>query len=483
MSVDIKVEIAQRLGVDDDELQPVLETVVQRIRQQVAHYGYARLAGLGTFRGRDGALLFEPDPALAEAVNLRFAGLEPVPLQSSPVNDDPSRSDAEQVVAPEAGDPTTLPEEQPLSALADENEKETGWQDFDEAERNHPLGPLPPSAFEDAEYSVLDEEPVEEFDPVEPEDVFQAAVEPEPELEPDDENLGAVPAAREDEFEDGAEGDEEDEGPLQELSFDDGGDEESRDDAEGARAQPEEATVLAATAAQSDEAGEAVREADEEATERSLASDREPPAHEGEDRDWPSRSIESAGDEDLDSRRNTLLIVLGIVVLLAAAAVGYFAMQPPRGTEPEIAAETEQPVETPAVGDESVDEEADETVGNAESEDSDGTDEPPASTDSPDPAEQQAESTALRGAGGISTADGGFTIVVFSEISEGSAENVAQRYEGQGFRSDVIPSQEGGGTRFRVGVGQFETLEDAMDARNELAGTQLPADAWVYRLE
>ncbi len=71
---------------------------------------------------------------------------------------------------------------------------------------------------------------------------------------------------------------------------------------------------------------------------------------------------------------------------------------------------------------------------------------------------------------------------MYSETSEASAGQVAQEYGDEGFRSGVISSQNGV-TRYRVGVGQFETLEEATEARNQLAGSELPNDAWVHRLQ
>ena len=88
----------------------------------------------------------------------------------------------------------------------------------------------------------------------------------------------------------------------------------------------------------------------------------------------------------------------------------------------------------------------------------------------------------LRGGEDIDQALGGYTIVVVSETSEELARNAAQGWREQGFRVIILTDMQDGATRYRVGVGQFDLLEEAALTRDALAGGELPRDAWVFRI-
>ena len=80
MDLDLTHEIARRLGSSPKAVSPLLEEVVQRIRQKTGQGKVAPLPGIGIFRDRGTGLVFEPDPALAEIVNAPFAGLDVITL-------------------------------------------------------------------------------------------------------------------------------------------------------------------------------------------------------------------------------------------------------------------------------------------------------------------------------------------------------------------------------------------------------------------
>lgn len=63
---------------------------------------------------------------------------------------------------------------------------------------------------------------------------------------------------------------------------------------------------------------------------------------------------------------------------------------------------------------------------------------------------------------------GGYTIVVHSLKSMQRAEKNRQRLEAEGFRTLINEAAVGGTTYFRVGIGQFETVRDAMQAMSNL---------------
>ena len=88
----------------------------------------------------------------------------------------------------------------------------------------------------------------------------------------------------------------------------------------------------------------------------------------------------------------------------------------------------------------------------------------------------------LRGNEDIDRTIGGYTIIVFSETNEERALNAAQNWREQGFRAIVLSDMQDGAPRHRVGVGQFDALEEAARIRDALAGSELPQDAWVLRI-
>ena len=88
----------------------------------------------------------------------------------------------------------------------------------------------------------------------------------------------------------------------------------------------------------------------------------------------------------------------------------------------------------------------------------------------------------LRGDEDIDQTLGGYTIVVFSETNEERARNTAQSWREQGFRTIILPYMQNGATRYRVGIGQFDLLEEAVRTRDVLAGDELPRDAWILRI-
>ncbi|MXW65300.1 MAG: hypothetical protein F4Y00_09140 [Bacteroidetes bacterium SB0662_bin_6] len=88
----------------------------------------------------------------------------------------------------------------------------------------------------------------------------------------------------------------------------------------------------------------------------------------------------------------------------------------------------------------------------------------------------------LRGDEDIDRTLGGYTIIVFSETNEEDARNAAQSWREQGFRVIILPDMQDDTPRYRVGVGQFDLLEEAARIRDALAGSELPQDAWVLRI-
>ena len=87
----------------------------------------------------------------------------------------------------------------------------------------------------------------------------------------------------------------------------------------------------------------------------------------------------------------------------------------------------------------------------------------------------------LRGAAGIDPAAGGFTWVVASELDRAVAERRVDAYREQGLRAGVVAQEAGGRTRYRVSLGQFDSIAEAEARRADLP-TDVPADSWILRL-
>ncbi|MDX1531914.1 MAG: SPOR domain-containing protein [Rhodothermales bacterium] len=102
-----------------------------------------------------------------------------------------------------------------------------------------------------------------------------------------------------------------------------------------------------------------------------------------------------------------------------------------------------------------------------------------AATDVPAPPSEPADP--LRAAVAIAPADGGYTWVIASEASQAVAERRAEEFRARGFRTGVISAPLNGRTAHRVGIGQFETSDEALRYRDELPA-DVPEGTWLLRL-
>ncbi len=83
----------------------------------------------------------------------------------------------------------------------------------------------------------------------------------------------------------------------------------------------------------------------------------------------------------------------------------------------------------------------------------------------------------------LDPAAGGYTLIVASRLDRGRAEADAVRFRQRlgGLPVEVLAGTSNGETRYRVAVGQYATLEQALAQRAALAAA-LPPDTWVLRL-
>ncbi|WP_263820063.1 SPOR domain-containing protein [Salinibacter sp.] len=91
--------LAERLDIPEDQVRPLLSTMVEELRQRAASDG-VQLSGLGTFRKDGDALTFAPSPALQRRVNRPYEGLSAEALSPEAEPDASAAPDPSEEAAP-----------------------------------------------------------------------------------------------------------------------------------------------------------------------------------------------------------------------------------------------------------------------------------------------------------------------------------------------------------------------------------------------
>src|SRR5690625_2779637 len=183
----------------------------------------------------------------------------------------------------------------------------------------------------------------------------------------------------------------------------------------------------------------------------------------------------SPEDGDEERRRPKPWLIAAIIVVMAGAA-GLFVIQqdtspdevtftfdnPPASQQPGPTQADAPPPTVEDAADAGLDEPVDEPAA-----------EEPAATPTP-------PESPLRGEG-IDRSVSRYTLVVGSLQSAAVADEVAEEWRNRGFRTDIFSETANGVTRYRVGIGQFETINAADAARSGEIASQLPEGTWVYR--
>ncbi len=492
-------QLARALHLPPDAAQQTLHHLVSTLREQIEATGEAAVPGLGVFRRSGARLAFEPEEALVRAVNHRYAGLAPVeaaptssrsaptdkadtspvgfqPLPSlvddEPADDlvppeeaDDAASEAEVSVETEPQAPPETPEEPVLDDPAvDESPL------LDDVVAPEPLSDVDP---EEAEPAPETEEPaaIEEDETLE----VEAELPDEKEHDVDEDSLDVEEEVESEEgitFNDLSDLDTDDEDELGDEAFDDesgsldellAGTWKDRGDASETETHPlgampeepiEEAEYAVVEPEDEEDAVPMVAAAVEN-LEPEFAEDPELTAA----APVATAALGSRDRESADKRPNRGPLIAGLVVgtLLAVAFLFWVRNQdpaPPPVTEvPPVAdtvAATPPPVDTSAAA---------------------LTDEPVVEPPSADP---------LRSSAAVDPADGGFTWVVGSELNQAAAERRVERYREQGFRAGVVSQEAAGRTRYRVSLGQFDTIAEAEARRSDLPD-DVPSDSWILR--
>jgi hypothetical protein len=415
-------QIAHHSGLSPAEAEDLLGVFVSHLEDELERSGAAVIPGVGTFSRDNGSTEFEPDPALAFAVNFRNAGLDPIPAavhglaeQEAAELEGDHQVDVEPILAtPVDGGPVDIEEE--LAHQEQEDVIDEGLESYPEPDELEPASdtqdtsetseawtlPVPGSASDSPEVIGQHEEAT-----------LEERVSPEGD-------------------------DEDDEAAVEELST---GPEMASVEEEG----PAEPLVT-----------EAPPPSPASATEPAMVNDSPTPS------DLPPE------EPPRRTSATPWLMVAVAVLFLAIVGLMVLFMTGDRDPRPgdEAIVEAPQPI---------IDEDEVDDLGAV---DQNEVDDPLAADTDPEP---PAPYDPLRG-DEIDRSQSRYTLVVASLPSDGAAEVVMNQWRNRGFRTAVFSETIDGVTRHRVGVGQFDTIDeaDAVRARNDLE-FPLPEGTWVYR--
>lgn len=154
MSEPLIHQLAERLGCSPEAAEAALRQLVSQVHHQLKQVGQATLPGLGRLIRSAEGLRFEADASLSQAVNHRFAGLEPVTVEPPsaqtyrktelvPPEESTEGAKAEEAPAVPPFYEATPPEKQPPSREPETSIKaESESEQFATAEPEEPASPV-----------------------------------------------------------------------------------------------------------------------------------------------------------------------------------------------------------------------------------------------------------------------------------------------------------------------------------------------------
>jgi len=494
MSDSILSLLADELDTSPKKAQKLLIAMLREVKKRARREG-VRLPNLGTFREADGELTFDPSPSLARAVNHRFEGLESEDLGTAPdpaadededdegpstitlgyQNSDWTPLDAEEDTTEDSGDDSDedteefqvpaaeeaadtdefeVPESAPASAAPAEPEGSDDAPQPTETEELYPLvEDVPDGSGDEADTSASDTSPAEPA---------EASSD-----NPADDEHGSLSGIWDDEEQAASEQSEEEFDPFEAKPTASSEAPSSSD----APSNVEESAALDPDAAQEIEAEQ---------------SDREPTTPSAKDDDASSSSSGSVGAR--------LGVGLLAVLLLGGAAWYVLGRQgtvpPPRQTFAQLQSQVNNLSSASSAKEPSSAESAEigtppsatAEVGTGSSS-STGASTTEASDDANAPSASGEDASSPRA---LTPSAGGWTVVVASRTQRGPAESLVEKYR-RTFAEErlpvgILPSVVDGQTRYRVGIGQFDSRSNAQQLLEE-AGAQLPQGAWPLRLQ
>ncbi len=517
--------IANRLGIPPEEAEQRCRDLFAQLMRETISGGRSDIPGLGAFVAGDSGIHFEPVPKLATVVNHRFAGLYPIPvdkIDDSSFDFEPSVAVPDIPIAPDlvmgegaepesTGNTASVAESADSSAVvpADANgstdeappsdeEVETAEDDaqdiesvvyspdVEDSERGIP------GAITWARSSQVVESVRHELEA--PQESDQAASHPD-RSDTDIEASAPVESGQERESESESHSPPESAWNRPALSEPVNPNDEVDDDflaesdfAKESEEEPDFGDSLvhpAASGTEAQSAGSSDHEsADSEPTEEQSAVEQE------------STSVEGSAEHDglplppIVVRRSGISRVywwLIPVLIVSIGAVLWFLRESERAPISVDPASTPATVDTPP---------ADPQETSASDSEIDAGDAGLSATSSADssvqasaPVEEQAEPdpppAPVWEPGTMDRRAGGYTLVVSSQSSRREVAEFARRmFARMGDESlpiDVLQGTAEGRSRYRVGVGQFESVEQALNEKDRLA-PRLPEGVWVLRI-
>lgn len=504
MSAPIHALLAKKLGISGEKAQKLLTAMLREVRARAQKEG-VRLPELGKFSERGGQLVFEPSDSLAQAVNHRFEGLDSEDLASAPDNspdneqnqgpstitlgyqnsswsplDSEETSETAGENASEESEPDTAEFEVPSADdAADTEELQTvdASQERDPASRSasqdtaydkssSPSGA--PSSDTEELYPLVEDSSEGGSDPTSSSESTQS------ERDMERETLSGIWNSDDDDTE------EEDEtstaDPPSWAETEDSSSSESFDWGDDDSSEPEEPVY-----------GE----------HDIVDEEREPPVTEQKTTRAP-KPAEAQG-----SSASRVLVTLLVLLLLGGGTWYVLGQQglvpPPRTTYAQVQSQLQPHLQNvPFIGPAASEETTSSTGPSGEETDGAGSSTPPTNGDTPTQASDEAASASADGAPSESTSEqtsgsaeldpssGGWTIVVASRAEEAAASSLTDtyrsRFDAQEVPIGIIAGNVDNATRYRVGIGQFDSRSEAQGFLEE-SGSELPDGAWILNLE
>lgn len=464
-----------KTGLDQKSIEKQLDELVGRIRDAADRGKALEVKGFGLFYySETGDLKFDPSEEFKTEVNFKYTGLEPIEVQEAHAA---------------AGVDDIITEDEPNTEISEEVEDEDIWGmaagEEEDRKEGTETGEVEPETEESLEVPDTESSEKEESEP----ETSAADAVPEEELKKEAQT----------EPEETGENSQKKDTPFDDLigeAFDTM--DEEKEEEEQAHSDPFEADTGKSEDLKEPEKTEKIA-SDEKKIDDFIPADSVPAEEEKPGKselkkekparfpEKPKKSYQLADDESHAIPINMVIISLSVLIVVV---VGYFVVSDLTSSQ--------SPVTTPVIAEQQTERnggsqqepeengqegetQTGEAAGETEETGSPG-DEPVQTNSDVTQAGNQAETPAesggelqddtsvygLRGAVNENIS-GGYTIIVHSLRDEGNASRAMEQLQEEGYRTMVFSRElPETGTVWRVGIGQFETLENARNVADNL---------------
>jgi len=448
-----------KTGLDQKSIKKQLEELIGRIRDAADRGKALEVKGFGLFYySENGDLKFDPSEEFKTEVNFKYTGMEPIEVQEAH-----SGVDVEDIVT----------EDEPNTEISEEVEDADIWGVDDPAVEDKKEEV---EAEEDDQKSVVDSETTEEDDlkTSEKAEVDESQTKEEEKKDEADESSSEKKKGSQfedligDAFNTMEEEDVEKQHEDLDPFFDDEGPVEEPDKKEAPKEPVSESKV-----------DDVIKKPEDNKSEKTESKKKKPTQYPRK----PEKSYKKPAEEIQAIPINMIIIGISVLIVLV---VGYFvvsdltsnqlARTAPPVVEQQIERNGEAQQQAATESSEEEDESATPETTQEQNEGDQGQTETEPATDETEAAEtaeaeQAQEETSVYGlTGEVNEAlTAGYTIIVHSLRDESNARQAMQQFQDEGYRALVfsrdIPET---GSVWRVGIGQFETLENAQEAAESL---------------